>query len=420
MPRHRKPPAKQKRRPAGSGSVLDRKDGRLAVVLPPEFDPRRRPIYGPGHRRPWASREQAEAWLAAEVSRLRNPTSRSATLSEPLGAYLARWYRINSPSWPERTARAYAVSLRRWAPIGHVRLGDLTREVVQGALADLQRATWCRRRKDGTPTSEPRPYSARTIQHARTLLYQALEDLIPDVLTYNPARSRRRSRATAAPEQPVWSADQAERFLATAERYEPQIALAFRLILRRALRTGECVALTWSDVDERASTLRIDETPGLKRGTSGPTKTRRVRDVPLSADLIARLRAHRRAYPSTSPHVFTVRGERISLPYFRRLWHRTVRVAQVPPISPKDGRATCATILLDEGVALPRVAALLGHASIATTSTFYARVLSSRQQRTTMLAEALDDALDHAGEIARGGEPTPLGHSTADQDEAAR
>lgn len=397
MPRKPKPTPKPKRRPPNTGSVGTRADGRITVTLPPDLDPKRRPLYRPPRGLRFTSVEQAGTWLDAEVTRRRTPATLSATAAEPLGAYLARWYRNTSPEWPERTQKAYALSLRRWVGIGDVPLGSLTREVVQGALAELQQATWQRKRQDGTPTSESKPYSRRTIQHARTLLYQALDELIPDVLTYNPARvRRRRSRRAAEPEQPVWSADQAERMIVTAEKLEPRIALAFRLILRRALRTGEVVDLTWSDVDERAGTLRIDETPGLKRGTSGPTKTRRVRDVPLSADLARRLREHRRDYPATDPHVFTIRGERISMPYFRRLWHHCVRVAQLPPIKPKDGRATCATILLDEGWPLPRVSQLLGHTSIATTSQFYARILQRRADQIAQLGEDMDATLERA------------------------
>jgi integrase len=413
MPRRPKEPPKPKRRAPHTGSVVRRADGRVAVTLPPDLDPKRQPIYGPSRGRAFPDAEAATAWLDAEVARRRAPATTGANASETLGAYLARWYRNHSADWPPRTALAYGVSIRRWERIRHTPLGALTREVVQGAVAELQRATWQRKRKDGTPTTPPRLYSRRTVQHARTLLYQALDDLIPDVLAYNPARSRRRSRRDADPEQPVWSADQAERFMTTAEKIEPRMALAFRLILRRALRVGEVVALTWSDVDERARTLRIDQTAPLnRRSDDGPTKTRRVRDVPLSAALIARLREHRRSYPTTDPHVFTIQGERISLSYFRRLWHHVVRVAKVPPITPKDGRATCATLLLDEGWPLPVVSQLLGHTSIATTSQFYARVVTRRRDQIAQLGEDLDASLDRA--TARSAEEAPTRLRTAD------
>lgn len=419
MPRRSAPQPKPKRRAPNSGSVTVRADGRVVVRLPKDLDPDRKPRYSPlGTRQPFASREAGLLWLDAEIARRRNPSLKASRPDEPLGVYLARWYTNNVVEWPERTAKAYALSIRRWAMLKDVPVKHLTRDIVAGALADLRRQTWVRKKQDGTPTSAPKPYSARTIQHARTLLYQALEDLIPDVLTYNPARLRRRARKTVEPAQPVWAADQADRFLEVAERVEPRMALAFRLVLHRALRSGEVVDLTWADVNERASTLTIDETAGLRRGESGPTKTRRVRDVPLSNDLIARLRAHRRQYPSTDPHIFTVRGHRISLPYFRDLWHHIVRVAQLPRITPKDGRATCATTLLDAGWPLPVVSQLLGHTNVATTATFYARVVKRRAEQVAQLGEQLDATMTKAAEDAAADAPAALDGVTGAANEA--
>lgn len=171
MPR-RKPPAPAPppatRRKRGSGSVAVRRDNRIAVTLPTDLDPERRPLYSPpGTRTAWASVEQATRWLDAEVARRRDPTPDRATGDEQLGAYLARWYTLYSPTWPYRTATAYRQSLRLFAAIATVRLADLTHKVVQGALAALQQATWRRTRRDGTPTGDPRPYSLRTIRQAR-------------------------------------------------------------------------------------------------------------------------------------------------------------------------------------------------------------------------------------------------------------
>lgn len=394
-------PEPSKRRSPGLGSVLVRGDGRIAAILPKDLDPKRRPHYGPGRRRRFADRDGAEAWLDAEIRRRRAPPA-TASADEQLGSYLTRWYRLHEAEWPERTRKAYQASLRRWRTIGTIRLGVLTREHVQEVLAALRVTTWQRQKKDGTPVGEPKPYAARTIQHARAVLHQALDELIPEVLSHNPARGRRRGRALPEPSQPVWSAEQAGRFLTVAERTVPHVALAFRLILRRGLRTGEAVALTWSDVDERAGTLTIDETAGIARGTSGPTKTRRVRDVPLSADLTARLRAHRREHPATDPHIFTSEGRQVSLGHFRHLWHRTVRVAGLPPITPKDGRATCATILLDEGRPLPEVSQLLGHANVATTARFYQRTIKRRAEQVVQLGETIDAALERAARSGTG------------------
>lgn len=398
MPRHPDPPPPKRRSP-NTGSVIQRRDGRVAVVLPPDLDEQRRPIYSPGRRIPFASREEAERWLDAEVRRRRSPPA-TASPDELLGAYLARWFSLHEDEWPERTRSAYRASLVKWRGLGNVRLGGLTREVVDGETAKLRRATWQRRKRDGTPVGKPRPYSPRTIAHARSVLHQALDDLIPDVLAYNPARARRRGRNPQEPEQPVWSSDQVAAFLKAADQHEPRYALGFRLILRRALRVGETIALTKTDVNERAMTLTIDQTVTRTRGKDGPTKTRRIRDVPLSVELLAAIRAHERAYPTTDPHLLTMNGRAVAVSHFRWAWHRVVRLAGLPAISPKDGRATCATLLLDAGEPLPVVAGLLGHTSIAVTARFYARVLTRRRSEVEALGERLDATLDRASERA--------------------
>lgn len=401
-PRKLPAPTPPKRRSPGTGSVGVRSDSRVFATLPVDLDPQRRPHYGPGDRTRWGSVEEARAWLDATVqARRRPPPPGRATPGEPLGSYLARWYENHEDGWPERTRRAYLLSISRWASIGTVPLGQLTREVVQGGIAALRRARWQRTKQDGTPVTELRPYSERTIQQARVLLHQALQAIVPDVLAYNPASQSRSGRRQAETEQPVWSAEQAGRFLEVAERTEPRYALALRLILFRALRLGEAADLKRDDVDEDARRLRIDETAGMRRAVSGPTKTRRIRHVPLSADLIARIRAHRRDYPTTSPHLFTLHGERVSTSTLRAAWHRVIRVAGLPTITPKDGRATCATILLDEGWPLPEVARLLGHASVATTATHYQRTIARRAEEIAEVAERMDATLDRAARPPR-------------------
>jgi integrase len=62
----------------------------------------------------------------------------------------------------------------------------------------------------------------------------------------------------------------------------------------------------------------------------------------------------------------------------------------------RHSRPDCATLLLDAGWPLPRVAHLLGHASVATTATFYSRVLSRRQAELTQMGDDLDRLLDRA------------------------
>jgi integrase len=156
---------------------------------------------------------------------------------------------------------------------------------------------------------------------------------------------------------------------------------------------------------------------GERAGQTGDTKGRRRREIPLSADLLERLRERRGnagklggKSEEITPWVFL--NPETGLPYHPRIlswWVPAIaRAADVPVIQPKDMRATCATVLLDQGWPLPRVAALLGHASIATTAAHYARAISRREDRLAQMADEIDSLLNAGGASARTGAPAPI------------
>ncbi len=387
-----------------------RKDGRLFAILPPDVDPLRRAHYGPGGRRAFADKAEAEAWLAVEIARRRNPLPGAAHGDEELGSYLTRYLKTYGTAMSPRTLSANRVALRYWLPyLGRVRLRQVTHEVIQGAVAQLREARWRYRRKAGTPAGLPRPYSPATLAHARQALAHALSYLVPDVLPHNPVRRTVLARHQPPP-RPCWDAGEADRFLAAAERRVPQLALAYRLILRRGIRRGEVLSLLWSDVETQRGVLVVAQTAGTRAGEAGPTKGRRTRDIPLGDDLPQRFATHRARQARPGRWVFT--NPATGKPYGINIltWHLDTLTAEagVPRIAPKDMRASCATILLDEGVALPRVSELLGHADVATTSRFYARQIKQRAERVTRVADALDAAHARALTATRQRAPTPL------------
>lgn len=377
--------------------------------MPADLDPARRPIYGLD-RRVWRSEDEAAAWLDAELRRRAHPVETDRG-DEELAIYLLRWWEAGLPLWPPRTAGAYKRSLALLVPrLGRLRLSELTHVRIREALSAILASTWTRTRADGTITSE-RPYSRRTVEHARMVLGIALGDLVPDVLASNPVRRVKLPKAQL-PEQPVWDADQAERFLEAAERSAPHLALAFRLLLTRGLRHGELLVLEWKDLDEKRRVLTVDETAGARAGEVGDTKGRRRREIPLSDELVARLRAHRVEQQTILPSAWIFANPYSGLPWVTSTldyWIPEIaRQAGVPPISPKDMRATAATNLLLGGMPLVLVSQLLGHSSIAVTSAFYERVLRGRDALLARVADDLDAALERASETARGEAPRSI------------
>lgn len=383
------------------GTVAVRSDGRIFVRLPKDLDPDRRPRYGPGDRSRWPSVEAATAWLDAAIVAGRTPPGDHGGKDELLRAYLARWWQAGKERWPARTSSIYRRSVLRFRMLGDTRLGDLTHEHILAALAALGRARWRRhKRGPGGRTVEHGPgypYAPSTILQSRSVLATALEELVPHVLPFNPCK-----RATLGRQQPatarVWDAEQLDHFEATVLELRPDLYFPIRLVTRRALRRGEVLAIRSDDLDMRRRVVTIDETAGDRAGETGDTKGRRVRDVPLG-DLAADAQLHlakRRSRPSR----WLVPGRSMDNPFSVRQFNvavkQLVEAAGLPPITPKDMRATAATILLDQNVSLVRVSRLLGHSSVAVTSKFYERAVRTTQARIDQLAADFDGAFERA------------------------
>jgi integrase len=99
-------------------------------------------------------------------------------------------------------------------------------------------------------------------------------------------------------DKPAWSVQEAETFLALAEREEPRLAIGFRVALSYGLRRGEAAALRWEDLDTGEGWLHVRQNlPAVGGLKFGPPKTDAGRrSIPLEIDpgFAAALREHRK------------------------------------------------------------------------------------------------------------------------------
>lgn len=395
------------------GSVAVRTDGRILVYLPKDLAPDRKAIYGPGQRRRFAARAEAEAWLDAEIVRRRTPTP-GVTLDWTVRAYLAHWWATNEARWPKRTAANTRRMLRHTLSIGDRTLRDLLAlDPIRALLTTLSRARW--RRKKRGPSGvyleygPSYPYAPATIRQVRALLHTALQGAVPHVLPYNPVAPVTLAK-TQDRGQPVWDAEQLDRFEAKVLELRPDLYFPLRLVTRRALRRGEVLAIMAAELDLRRRVVTVDETAGDVAGDVGETKGRKRRDIPLG-DLAEDARQHmmsRRARMSAWLVPSTQRdGKPFSLRQFNAIVKAIALASGLDPITPKDMRATAATILLDQNVALPRVSQLLGHSNVAITALFYQRALRPNEARLNALGQDFDRAFRQASEPVSGTETEP-------------
>jgi len=142
------------------------------------------------------------------------------------------------------------------------------------------------------------------------------------------------------------------------------------VLWRSGCRIAEALALTLADLDEGKGTLRV------RRGKGGGYRT-----IGLDADGFGVLRSwltvrkEKTKARRGSPVFCTLVGRSLSTAYVRQLLPRLQERAELSKRVHAHGfRHTHATELALEGVALPIIAAQLGHTNITTTVRYLARI----------------------------------------------
>ena len=143
---------------------------------------------------------------------------------------------------------------------------------------------------------------------------------------------------------------------ATKKLYGYRLWALIYFIVNTGARRGEALGLTWDRItlDGDAPQVRFTR-----------TKSHRDRVIPISGDLADVLRKLKaKTLREGGPFVGMLHTVRWA-------WDRIVRGSGVPHITVHDLRRTFCTKLVRAGVPLPTVQKLLGHATIATTLTYY-------------------------------------------------
>ncbi len=131
-------------------------------------------------------------------------------------------------------------------------------------------------------------------------------------------------------------------------------------LLHTGLRLSEAIGLHTSDIQllERKGSVQVQNGKGTKQ-----------RSVPLNSDARRSLQEWLKVHPE-SEHLWTIvegEHEALSARTVQRVLQRYARAAQLDELTPHVCRHTFAKNLVESGVGLEKVAALLGHSSLNTT-----------------------------------------------------
>jgi len=365
------------RRGSGEGSLYQRADGRWVAQVESGTLPSGRRRYARASRP--TKREAIEA-----LGQLQRHADQGIDLdrTSTVSGYLDWWVETVLPGTVKPSTEAdYAAVLKRWVKphIGHHRIAKLTPNHVQTMLRTLER----------------QGLSPRSRQYARAVLVRALKWAVTTgALPRNPASLVEGPRNAATKLDDALTSDEALAVLAKAKG-DPLEALAV-LVLRLGLRRGEALALQWDDLDFDGEELTVNGTLKYRQGgelyIDPPKTTAARRTIPLVGTTLAALKDHRRRQASLqltagplwheSGYVFTRPDGRPIIPDQASVWWRDLTVrAGIGRRRFHATRHTAATLMLNGGVPLEVVSAILGHAGLAITADVYAKVSADSKRR---------------------------------------
>lgn len=417
---------------------LRRKDGTwnprhgtwyFSLELPPGPGGKRKPRMRRGG---FATRDDAEAAREKAQAVLRegvDPSNRMTT-----GKYLADWL-AGLVSIKPSTKHNYTISVNTYLIplLGHIELQRLTPLHIARAFATIRE--WNEELAEGRPVRAfQRHVGPAAMQRIRNVLRSALRDARKArLVTYNaaedvdmePEGSRKpaiwtaervakfwRDHEVALEQSPLtrgdrawrvwrsaklrpalvmmWTIDDLGTFLdraGTGQDFEAKTMCAlFELAVATGMRRGELCALPWSNVDLDSGALYVT-TAAVQAGWNvvqgGPKNEKSHRRVPLAAQDVARLKAHRAAQAKqrleVGPHwtetglVFTqARGEAWHPNSVTGAFERIAFAAHLPPVGFHSLRHAHITYLYTAKVAEHVISDRVGHSGKKMTQAYAA------------------------------------------------
>ncbi|MFJ4486538.1 tyrosine-type recombinase/integrase [Streptomyces longwoodensis] len=406
-----------KRRANGEGTITKRADGRYhaaAYVFRPDGTRTRKFVYG-------KTREEVADKLT-EMQEMTRQGIPAASSTMAFGEYLTYWLAAIAPErLKPSTLNSYEGLTRLYIrpALGRKRLNRLSPADVRTFLFNFKSACLCclrgadAERPEGKRTCcavgrccERRP-SARTVQYVHAVLRSALQQAIrEELIARNVARIVETPTVNRKEVRPL-DAGEVKALLKTARSH--RLYALWLLLVSTGLRRGEALALTWSDVDLNAGTLRVRRNVQRIRrelifGT--PKTARSIRTVSLPRGCVQALTEHRAAQereravagPKWKPTegqpaglIFTTSTGRVIDPRgLNRMLTILCRDAKVRRVRVHDLRHTCASLLLAQGVDARTIMETLGHSTITMTLDTYAHVMGTTLRAA---AEQMDEAL---------------------------
>ncbi len=378
---------------AGAGSIRQRSDGtweaRLTVGIDPGTGkPVRKSIYG---------RTQAEVRKKMTVTQR---AIDSGTYQAPDKTTVSEWM----DTWLETfcaakvkplTYSSYEVAIRVHIKpaIGALRLQSVRGIHIQKLYNGMIAAG----------------LSAKTVKNVAAILHKALSVALKQgIIQANPCDAAELPKVIHKEIQPLTDAE-IPLFLQAIEGHP--LRNAYALCLFAGLREGECLGLSWDQVDFSARRITVsqqlqkEKKKGARYYIAASTKNSKPRQIEPPEIAFQYLRAERKRqaenqlaagplWNNPDNLVFTdATGKHLAIHTFYKHFKRIAAQIGRPDARPHDLRHTAATVAIASGADIKSVQDLLGHATASFTLNVYAHTSDQMRKDTAARMQSYYDNL---------------------------
>ena len=194
-----------------------------------------------------------------------------------------------------------------------------------------------------------------------------------------------------------YNKDELKKFLDTAKNdFDLKKYTLFRLLAFSGMRIGECLALTWHDLNYKNNTIAINKTlartnNGIKIQTPKTKASNRVISLDTETmqvlkmwQLEQRKQLLKLGINSMNKHQLIFSNGKnsfIIVPTVRLAIKQIAKKAGIYPITTHGFRHTHATLLFASGMDIKQVQARLGHSNVQTTLNIYTHAMKDKQDK---------------------------------------
>lgn len=251
--------------------------------------------------------------------------------------------------------------------------------------------------------------SAKTVKNVAAILHKALSVAVKQgLIQANPCDAAELPKIEKKEIQPLTD-EEIPRFLAAIEGHP--MRNAFALCLFAGLREGECLGLSWDQVDFQARRITIsqqlqkEKKEGAQYYITPTTKSGKPRQIEPPEIAFQYLRAERARqaenqlaagehWSNPDNLVFTdATGKHLAFYTFYSNFKRIAAQIGRPDARPHDLRHTAATVAIASGADIKSVQDMLGHATASFTLNVYAHTSDQMRRDTAVRMQSYYDNL---------------------------